>query len=106
MSLMTVFMGRNIVSTLSAVKVLIMIHLGLRSNLVKQLCKGTADPETIRSAMFDQNRMGLAYLQNLADAETLNKEEVQRMAEEIAAMLRMHIEALHEALHSNREGAC
>ena len=82
-----------------------MIHLGLRTNLVKQLCKGTADPEAIRSAMFDQNRMALGYLQNLANAETLNKEELQRMTEEIAAMLRMHIEALHEALHSDKEGA-
>ncbi|NCB75089.1 MAG: hypothetical protein EOM51_10160 [Clostridia bacterium] len=82
-----------------------MIHLGLRTNLVKQLCKGTADPEDIRSAMFDQNRMALGYLQNLANADTLNKEEVQRMTEEIATMLRIHIEALHEALHSKLEGS-
>ena len=68
-----------------------------------QIDKGEADPEAIRSAMFDQNRKALAYLQNLADADTLNVEELQRMTREVDENLQGFIQALHEALHRNRK---
>lgn len=80
-----------------------MIKLGIPANLMFQIDKGEADPEAIRSAMFDQNRKALAYLQNLADADTLNVEELQRMTREVDENLQGFIQVLHEALHRNRK---
>ena len=80
-----------------------MIKLGIPAELMFQIDKGEADPEAIRSALFDQNRKALAYLQNLADADTLNVEELQRMTREVDENLQGFIQALHEALHRNRK---
>lgn len=72
-----------------------MIKIGISGALAEQIAAGGGDPESVRGAMFDQNRKALAYLQNLAMAETLNTEEVERIIGELGDTLLFCVVAMH-----------